>query len=964
MPRSALFSLVALLVASAPTAQHSQSSSVAANPARPSEIWAANRDNDSVSVVDTVLGQTVQEIDVGVWPRSIAFTPDGATAFVANQRGNVPVTKHFVTPFDGSEVRGSVSVIDVASRSVMTTLAPVGTEPYGLAVASNGRWFAVTGQRSGTLRIYSTQAPHGELARFQYDRDLNVIAAGKTVLDVDSNKDFVADLDEPRALVIRADLARIYVSHNLPGFVSVLDVTLDANGDAVALALAAKISLDTYGLDPVFNPVPVQDVKSQGQPRFADDLALSPDGSLALVPHLLHNVNHDVNFDFGTTLSGAFANRVYPAVSIVDAVSNTFAQPGDKSGRLEHELADPAAPAEHVPFGGQGRDVNGGILTIGASDAPLLGGSVTFAVTGSRVSDVHWLAWSWIPGNFAAPPFGTLLTNADIVTFMGGPSITLAVPNDASLDGEDFFFQGGVFDGFTGRLVGLTNGVRTILGASGFGAGNLGHRAGHPGRVLFDPTGDRALVLNRGSEDVFLYGIENGVFELLTAFPPRTDHVERGAFDATTPLGDLPLGMAIVDDPSTSNRDALLYVVNEASRTLSSLRVDWDTAVITQEKAQIPTLISADQMTLSERVGEELFEDASRAQTAGNFNNSCGSCHFEGGADGNVWQRGNGPRSTMPVYGGSLLTGLILWKGVRLNMGETGPMFGGENGGTSVLSDAEQQGLTDFHNIVPVPLNPNLDPVTGEYSALAALGKDLFFGTDDTGMNPSLRHAGCFACHPDSDVTSGQARGYTSDFVDPRLTSSDMLATLDPNCISLQENFVALNVRNVNSAVNVDNDMDGVPELDRNADGWVDIESYAVMNADGPGDFERDDLNGYLCPTDPTDPTSPPKTFLRGGTDFSVPTKLGAFSTGPYFHDHVAISLRTLLDPGSQQTHPVYGDPSFPAMTKFFNEFHDIRGNEIFVPGASKVQLTLQTLAHGSTFDADIEALLAYISSL
>ena len=53
-----------------------------------------------------------------------------------------------------------------------------------------------------------------------------------------------------------------------------------------------------------------------------------------------------------------------------------------------------------------------------------------------------------------------------------------------------------------------------------------------------------------------------------------------------------------------------------------------------------------------------------------------------------MWQRPAGPRTTMPVYGGSLATGLILWKGVRLNMGETGPMFGGENGGTGVLNDS------------------------------------------------------------------------------------------------------------------------------------------------------------------------------------------------------------------------------------------------------------------------------------
>src|SRR4030095_13660140 len=156
-------------------------------------------------------------------------------------------------------------------------------------------------------------------------------------------------------------------------------------------------------------------------------------------------------------------------------------------------------------------------------------------------------------------------------------------------------------------------------------------------------------------------------------------------------------------DPTTNNEDALLYVMNELTRTVSVLRIDWAANTIVQEHAQIPTLLNPDHYTVSQRLGEELFEDASRGQTTaahgtiGEFNNSCASCHFEGGEDGNVWQRPAGPRSTMPVYGGSIATGLILWKGVRLNMGETGPMFGGENGGGGVFTDVEQQGLIDYH---------------------------------------------------------------------------------------------------------------------------------------------------------------------------------------------------------------------------------------------------------------------------
>ena len=140
-------------------------------------------------------------------------------------------------------------------------------------------------------------------------------------------------------------------------------------------------------------------------------------------------------------------------------------------------------------------------------------------------------------------------------------------------------------------------------------------------------------------------------------------------------MGDLPLGMTMVPDPTTPNDDALIYVQNEATRTLSVLRVNFRTNTIFKEHDQISTHSGQDIFTRSVLIGQELFEDASRAQTSGNFNNACSSCHLEGGTDSNVWQTPAGPRSTTPVHGGSLLTGMMLWKGVRLNLGETGPMF-------------------------------------------------------------------------------------------------------------------------------------------------------------------------------------------------------------------------------------------------------------------------------------------------
>jgi YVTN family beta-propeller protein len=364
--------------------QHVQVSALAVDPLDAAVVWVCNRDNDSVSRVDTASGNVV-EIDVGVKPRSLAVTPDGALVLVANQRGDIPLDVNFVTPFSGAELRGSVSVIDTATRTVVNELAGVGVEPYGLAIDPAGLWFAVSGFRSGTLRFFEL-ATLNPTHTHQYERNLNFLTQG-SVLDHDANRDGLADLADPRGFVIRADSARMWVTHNKSPYVSVLDLTLDAGGLVTGSSLAAKIDVNDYPFDPFYNPVPVQTIESQGMPRFLEDIALSPDGTRALVPHLLHNVAHDVTHDFGSALAGDFANRVYPALTLIDAAQNTFGQAGDASRRLEHELASDPTPAEYAAYGSSALTGSGDRLVLGGLGSPVLGGTASFVLSGFQAGD-------------------------------------------------------------------------------------------------------------------------------------------------------------------------------------------------------------------------------------------------------------------------------------------------------------------------------------------------------------------------------------------------------------------------------------------------------------------------------------------------------------------------------------------------------------------------------------------------
>lgn len=968
---SILLAPIAIVAAATPVLAQSQVKVVAVDPTDADIVWTLNRDNNSVSVVDTSTGTLLSEINVGVWPRSLAFDSTGTKLLVVNQRGNVPVTTNFVTPFNGTEVRGSVSVIDRATKTVVNTLTNVGTEPYGIALAPNGKYFAISAQRSGEM-IMLDSTTLTEVERFEYLWDMNFIPGGSTIADVDADFDGIPDLWTPRGFALSADSTKIYVTHFRSSYVSVLDVTLNGSGVPTAVALDAKIQQNEYPFHPINNPVHVQNIASQGLPRFSVDIALSPDGTQALVPSQLTNVNHDVNHNFGPGLAGAFANRVYPALSILDITNASYGQPGDRSGRLHHELADDATPAEYVPFGPNNSfSMNGttstGIATLGGIDSPVIGGTLRVRLsgvpTGSAV--VCWFGPE-LPVPLAVPGFlsGSQLvgvTGAIALSNLGGGLWGGNVPiaNNPLLDGTVVALQAAILE--PGQPIAVSNGLRAVIGTAGYELNKMGRRGALPSKALFNPAGDRVLMMNRGSEDVFLYSYSAGRMKLLATFPPRHGFTERAPFDTTTPMGDMPLGWTIQADASTSNDDALIYVQNEASRSLSVLRVDWKTGVFSQVRNQIATHTGPDLMTASERMGQEIFEDGSRTQTTGGFNNSCASCHYEGGEDGNVWQRPAGPRSTMPVYGGPALTGLLLWKGTRISVAETGPMFGGENGGHGIFTDTEQQSITDYSKVIPVPLNPNFDPLTNDLTADAAIGADLFHGRNDTGTNPTQRRAGCAVCHPDQDGVSGNPRGYTADFLNPLLTNGlDFGFVFDQNCFSLQENVASIGLRNVNSGVNVDEDGDMIVDLDRNFDGYPDLETYTPLNVDADDPFTRDDPNSYPCLDDPFDPMSPPKDFDRAEQLFSIPTKLGVLSSGPYMHDHSLVSLRTLLDPDAQMNDPVYGNAAYPGTLKWFNEFHDMRGHENFVPGVSKVKLGLNPV----NVNDDIEKVLAFIASL
>jgi YVTN family beta-propeller protein len=91
-----------------------------------------------VSVIDTASNTAVATIPVGGNPEAVAFTPDGATAYVVNG------------------IDDTASVIDTATNTVTDTI-PAGTAPIGVAF---------TPDQAPVARLALTPAPAGQPTTF------------------------------------------------------------------------------------------------------------------------------------------------------------------------------------------------------------------------------------------------------------------------------------------------------------------------------------------------------------------------------------------------------------------------------------------------------------------------------------------------------------------------------------------------------------------------------------------------------------------------------------------------------------------------------------------------------------------------------------------------------------------------------------------------------------------------------
>jgi YVTN family beta-propeller protein len=282
---------------------------VAITPDRRLALVATYQDN-GVRVLDLASRQVEPKtLTVGYNPSAIAITPDGATAFVANVADDsvsivdirsrtvdatlLPITNPpslAITP-DGSlllvvssnkgasgpdAIHNSVSVVDVASRTIESKRLAVGASPASIAITPDGTLALVTNADDNTLSVIDIAQRSAEAKTIPVGSDPIAVA-----ISPDGSQAIVANMLDNTVTIVDIPGRKAIASPATVELPDSVAFTLDGNHVLIGSYQSSGLSvldLTTLATDTI--------ATSDGTAA----IGMSPDGSFALVVSTAGNV--------------------------------------------------------------------------------------------------------------------------------------------------------------------------------------------------------------------------------------------------------------------------------------------------------------------------------------------------------------------------------------------------------------------------------------------------------------------------------------------------------------------------------------------------------------------------------------------------------------------------------------------------------------------------------------------------
>lgn len=284
---------LSLLVITAPTGPSPTQNSTLAIGDDPNgrRLWSVNQDANSVTVLDASTGVKVAEHAVGLNPRSIARDVQG---------------RYWVTCHLSDEIR----VLNPDGTTHTTITLPYGAAPFGVAASPNGQQIFVTLQGSGRLHRYSAATP----------------GAAPVVRST---------FPTPRAIAISGDGLRVFVTR----FIS---PDLEAEvaefaGTSINLDLTRTIVLSS-------SSSPDGGDRGAGVPNYLSAIAISPDGSRAVVASKQDNTQRGTFFGVGNL---THETSVRAVVSFISLTTNAEI----RHSRRDFDNSDSPSALAFTPLG-------------------------------------------------------------------------------------------------------------------------------------------------------------------------------------------------------------------------------------------------------------------------------------------------------------------------------------------------------------------------------------------------------------------------------------------------------------------------------------------------------------------------------------------------------------------------------------------------------------------------------------